>query len=151
MRQTVYPSRNLLCREFLTLGFYLLIFCLIDLFSINLPNCSRSCAVSQMNRKEMKFPTCLNTRSNNSNFKNIIIKRIAKQLQQGRSILKENTFRNHRRCRMVCCCQVCCLPIFLYRLWHHASPYQLLNRQHLPLQRKGGYHGRYNLTSVSGS
>lgn len=66
-------SRNLLCREFLTLGFYLLIFCLIKLFSINLPELSRSYSVSQMSRIKMKLSTCLNMLSNSSKLKNVVI------------------------------------------------------------------------------
>lgn len=112
-------SRNLLCREFLTLGFYLLIFCLIKLFSINLPELSRSYSVSQMSRIKMKLSTCLNMLSNSSKLKNVVITKNCKTTATRETYFGGKCFQELLKMQTMCCCQVCCLPLFLYRLWHH--------------------------------
>ena len=96
---------------------------LIELFSSNLPNCSRSYAVSQMNRIKMKFSTCLNTLSNSSNFKNMIISKNCKTTATREEYFEGKCFQELQKMQMMCCCKVCCLALFLYRLWHHALLY----------------------------
>jgi len=142
--QSVYPSRNLLCRDFLTLGFYLLIFGSVELFSINLLNCSRSCAVSQLNRIKTKFSACLHKLSNSSNFTNIMITKNCRTTARREEHFEGKCFQELQKMQMRHCSQVYCLPT-RYHYTNYLTDVTSLYKERESIV----HHGRHNPTSLS--